>query len=341
MTTKKEKKSVRKSKVVKSGSPASKTAKRANSAGERNKVLTKSPVAGEIDKEKMAAFFSAGGLKEPVAVEKKVKSTKAKPEPVAAVTSETSASVPPVEKKTEPEVKVAEVSENITPEVSEVKVVSEDQKPEKQNLKDQTLKDQTLKEKKGEIKMTTAEPVKSSSKDSGSISILPIFVILFCMAAFWLYYVSSAPLQKAAATMVEEGQTQILKLEKKVKGLQAIIAGLQVELKVLQNSAQQNQAVTVKKAAAAKTVKDSSFDKAPVPFWRNYQHPQAKQLEKLNKNKKTSTVKAPVAKVDSFSKAPVPFWRKANGAQPVAKATKDGARHDSSFDKAPIPFWRK
>jgi len=57
MTTKKEKKSVRKSKVVKSGSPASKTAKRAKSTGERNKVLTKSPVAGEIDKEKMAAFF--------------------------------------------------------------------------------------------------------------------------------------------------------------------------------------------------------------------------------------------------------------------------------------------
>ena len=326
MTTKKEKKSVRKSKVVKSGSPASKTAKRAKSTGERNKVLTKSPVAGEIDKEKMAAFFSAGGLKEPVATEEKVKPEKTKPEPVAAVVPETPAPVPPVEKQPQLEVKVAEVLPEVA--VSEIPVA-------KVVEKDRNLKDQNLEKKKGEIKMTTTEPVKSSSKDSGSISILPIFVILFCMAVFWFYYISSAPLQKAASTMVEQGQTQILKLEKKVKSLQAVIAGLQAELKT-----QQNQTVAVKKVAPAKTVKDSSFDKAPVPFWRNYQHPHAKQLKKLNRNKKSPAVKAPAAKVDSFSKAPVPFWRKANGAQPEAKV-KDGAHHDSSFDKAPIPFWRK
>jgi len=323
MTTKKEKKGEKKTKSVKSGSPAGKTTKRTKVAGERSKVVVKSPVVGEIDKEKMAAFFSADGLKEPAAAEK------TKPVPPAAVAPETPVSAPaPVAAKPQPKV--------TTPEVAAAKAVNEDQNSEKQNLKDQNLN-----EKEGKIKMTTSEPVKNSSKGSGSISILPIFVILFCMAAFWLYYISSAPLQKVAVTMVEQGQTQIQKLEKKVKSLQVIIAGLQAELKELQNAAQHDQAITVKKDVNTKTVKDSSFDKAPVPFWRNYQHPHAKQLEKLNKNKKTATVKAPVAKIDSFSKAPVPFWRKANGTQPAAKAVKDGARHDSSFDKAPIPFWRK
>jgi len=70
MTTKKEKKSVKKTKSAKSGSPASKTAKRAKTAGGRSQVIAKSPVSSEIDKEKMAAFFSAGGLKEPLAAEK-------------------------------------------------------------------------------------------------------------------------------------------------------------------------------------------------------------------------------------------------------------------------------
>ncbi len=324
MTTKKEKKSVRKSKTLKSKSPAGKTAKRAKVADGRSKVVVKSPVAGEIEKEKMAAFFSAGGLKEPVGA-----ANKTKLEPVASVTPK--APVPPLEKKID-SVKVAEELPAVTvQEVPVTKAVNEDQNSENQDLKEQNS------EEKGEIKMTASEPVKSSSKDTGSISILPIFVILFCMAAFWFYYISSAPLQKATATKAEQGQTQILKLEKQVKGLQAVIAGLQAELKVAQSLGQQNQAAAVKKAAPAKKVKDSSFDKAPVPFWRNYQHPHAKQLEKLNRDEKSPAVKAPTAKVDSFSKAPVPFWREAKGAQPAAKV-----KHlDSSFDKAPIPFWRK
>jgi len=330
MTTKKEKMSVKKSKTVKSGSPAGKTAKRAKAAGERRKVVAKSPVAGEIDKEKMAAFFSAGGLKEPAAAAEKVK-----PDPAAVVTLETPVPVSPVEKKTEPEVKAAADQPAVTtPEVTVPKVVNENQSPENQDLKEQNL------EEKGETKMTTSAPVKSSSKDSGGISILPIFVVLFCMAAFWLYYISSAPLQKTAVTTVEQEQTQIQKLEKKIKNLQAIISGLQAKLKAAQSSTQQNQAAAVKKEVPAKTVKDSSFDKAPIPFWRNYQHPHAKQLEKLNRNKKSSAVKAPAAQVDSFSKAPVPFWRKAKGTQPEAEV-KAGAHHDSSFDKAPIPFWRR
>ncbi len=288
MTTKKEKKSLKKSKAVKSGSPAGKMAKRTKVVGERSKVVAKSPVAGEIDKEKMAAFFSADGLEEPVDAAEKPKT-----EPVAAVMPQAPVQAPPVEKKIDSEIKVAEVT---VPEVTVAKVVNEDQNLEKN---------------KGEIKMTTTAPVKSSSKNSGSISFLPIFVILFCMAAFWFYYISSAPSPKAAATMIEQGQAQILKLEKKVKSLQAVIAGLKAELKDAQSSALQNQAAAVKKAAPKKTVKDSSFAKAPVPFWRNYQHPHAKQLEKLNQNKKSTAVKAVgSAKGDSFSKAPVPFWRK-------------------------------
>lgn len=338
MTTKKEKKSVKKAKVVKNGSPAGKTKKRANVAAGRSKVVVKSPVASEIDKEKMAAFFSAGGLKEPVAVEK----VKSEPAATVAQPPESPAPVAPVVEKPQPEVKaVKEVPKKITPEVKVPKVnapkvsgatvVNEDQKPKKQNLK----------EKEGENKMATTEPVKSSTEDSGSISILPIFVILFCMAAFWFYYISSAPLQKAAATMVEQGQTQILKLEKKVKSLQSVIAGLQADLQKLESSSRPQPVIPAKKAVKGVTIKGSSFDKAPVPFWRNYKHPSAKQLGKLSQNKKSSAVQAPGAKVDSFSKAPVPFWRKTTGTQSAAKV-KDGKKpHGSSFDKAPVPFWRK
>lgn len=277
--------------MLKSGGPADKTVKRAKSAGGRSKVVAKSPVAGEIDKEKMAAFFSAGGLKEPIAAEK------AKSEPVAAVTLKAPTPVPPT-KKIESEVNVAQVT---APEITVAKIVN----------KDQNLEGQNLEKEKGEIKMTTTKPVQSSAKDSASIGILPIFVILFCMAAFWLYYISSAPLPKTAVTLVEQGQAQILKLEKKVKNLQSVIAGLKAELKEAQSPSPQNQAAAVKKVAPKKTVKDSSFAKAPVPFWRNYQHPHQKQLEKLNQNKKSAAVKtADPAKGDSFSKAPIPFWRK-------------------------------
>ncbi len=337
MTTKKEKKSVKKIKSVKSGNPTGKTAKRAKAAAGRSKVVVKGSVSSEIDKEKMAAFFSAGGLKEPVAAEK------AESEPAV---PETGVSAPvfkaPVKKSPPPVTeKASELPAVTIPEVAGdkvvKKVVEEDYKCEEQNLKEQNLK-----EKKGETEMTTTEPVKHSSKESGSGTILPIFVILIFMAAFWLYYISLAPLQKAAATQMEQSQTQIQKLEKKVKSLQAVIAGLKNELKDLQTSAHPNRALTAKKTAPAKTtVKDSSFAKAPIPFWRNYQHPRTKQLEKLNGNKKKPvvTVKAPAADIDSFSKAPVPFWRKGKAA-PSAAAVKD-AHHDSSFDKAPIPFWRK
>ncbi|MCK5915692.1 MAG: hypothetical protein KAG92_06105, partial [Deltaproteobacteria bacterium] len=87
MTTKKEKKGSKKAKSVKNAKVASKTARQPGSGAERKKIVAKTSVTGEIDKEKMAAFFSAGGLKETV------------PEVTLAPVSPIQPVVPPVESK--------------------------------------------------------------------------------------------------------------------------------------------------------------------------------------------------------------------------------------------------
>ena len=332
MTTKKEKKSVKKAKVLKSDKAVNKPAKR-SVGGERGKIVSQTPTVSEIDKEKMAAFFSAGGLEPPAP--KKVDSESV---PAAGASEES----PVVESKTESvatTAKAAEIKNVKTAVEAEIKEPA----PEKQNLP----------EEKGELEMTTVAIVQTSAKDSNSDSFntLPIFAVLIFMAAFWLYYISAAPSQKVAAVQVKQSQSSILTLEKKVQILQVEVAALQNKLAGLQNSVHKSpvksQSVTVKKAVPAKPVKDSSFDKAPIPFWRNFKHPHTQSMNK-SQAKKVAPSKAvpvakiaPAAKVDSFSKAPVPFWRQADTGQSAAKAKEGSAHHDSSFDKAPIPFWRK
>ena len=71
-----------------------------------------------------------------------------------------------------------------------------------------------------------------------------------------------------------------------------------------------------KTAAPAPVVKDSSFDKAPVPFWRQekFKSPasRAQAVLQSNADKAAAKDKKPAAKKanDSFSKAPKPFWEK-------------------------------
>ena len=328
MTTKKEKKSVKKVTSAKKDKMVSKTVKASGKTGVRKPVVGKTPVAVEIDKKKMAAFFSAGGLTE--------SKTEVKPEPVAPAQS---LSVPVVSKSVagnRPET----VVEKVDPEALVVEVVAKEQNSEIQKTEDD----------KGEIEMATIETGESSTKssNSGSFSMLPMFVVLLMVALFWFYYISAAPLHKAAAAQLEQGSAKISTLEATVKNLRVEIAVLQGEITGLQSSVRKVQAkfptVTVKRVATVKPVKGSSFDKAPIPFWRTMQHPRTKYLQKIG-SAKAAPVKAKKTAVkavtgDSFSKAPVPFWRKTKTTHPAGKVEK-GANHDSSFDKAPIPFWRK
>ena len=198
-------------------------------------------------------------------------------------------------------------------------------------------------EKKGEIEMTTTETAETTSQksDSSSFSTLPLFVVLFCLAAFWFYYISAVPIKKAAAVQVEQSQTKIQYLEAQVKTLQAQIGVLQAKLAALSSPARE---IKVKKAVAVKAPpKGSSFDKAPIPFWRTMQHPHTGQLQK-SQQKRVPAATAKAENVDSFSKAPVPFWRKAAVGNKGVQAEKGAdvkKNQSSSFDKAPIPFWRK
>jgi cell division protein FtsB len=339
MTTKNEKKSVKKVKTAKGGEVAKKPAKRSGS-GERDSFIGQAKKVPEVDREKMAAFFSAGGLDspEPPKAEPPAAKKAEPPAPAAApVKAPGKDSATVGESKTETaavttEVTAADKAEKVPEAKSTVPV------PEKQNLK----------KGKGEIEMAANETAQTAANGSKSESFntLPIFAVLIFMAAFWLYYISAAAPQKTSAAQVKQSQSQISVLENEVQTLRAEVALLQGKLAALQKSVRQSSlkpAAAAEKAAKVKPVKDSSFDKAPVPFWRNYQHPNAKQMEKMKQNRKSAAVKPVPAKVDSFSKAPVPFWRKAKGSQESESATKvkDGARHDSSFDKAPIPFWRK
>lgn len=331
MTTKKEKKGSKKAKSVKNAKVASKIARQPGPGAERKKIVAKTSVTGEIDKEKMAAFFSAGGLKESV------------PEVTLAPVSPIQPVAEPVENKvveaSQPkavvaEVKAAEVKAEVKVEEPPARVVADDQGTGNQNVE----------ENKGKVEMTTTVIAKenSNNSNSGNFSILPMFVILLFVAAFWFYYISATPLQQAAVVQVEQSQAKILLLEAKVNSLQAEIATLHAKLADLQKAALKPR-VKLQAAPPAKVVKDKSFDKAPIPFWRTMQHPHAKQMEKLRQHGAKATV-AKTVKEDSFSKAPIPFWRKSQvgkaGAKTKSKSVVTG-NHDSSFDKAPKPFWLK
>jgi len=327
MTTKKEKKSVKKAKSVKRDSTAAKTVKRSKTGSERKKIVAKNPKASEVDKEKMAAFFSAVGLKDSVLTEK--------PETVAPLPVAAPSAAGKIVAATEPETSAVAVEKTIIEaQVPEAEVAVASPPSEAENIKE---------EKKGEIEMTTTETAETTSQksDSSSFSTLPLFVVLFCLAAFWFYYISAVPIKKAAAVQVEQSQTKIQYLEAQVKTLQAQIGVLQAKLAALSSPARE---IKVKKAVAVKAPpKGSSFDKAPIPFWRTMQHPHTGQLQK-SQQKRVPAATAKAENVDSFSKAPVPFWRKAAVGNKGVQAEKGAdvkKNQSSSFDKAPIPFWRK
>ncbi|HIE06793.1 MAG TPA: hypothetical protein EYP64_01965 [Desulfarculaceae bacterium] len=130
MTTKKEKKGVKKAKSVKRDSPAAKTAKRSKAGSERKKIVAKNPKASEVDKEKMAAFFSAAGLKDSVLTEK---SEEVAPVPVAAPSAAGEIMAP-----TEPEAPAAAVEKPIVEaQVSEAGVTVASLPSETDNIKDE------------------------------------------------------------------------------------------------------------------------------------------------------------------------------------------------------------
>ncbi len=350
-----------------SGKKTSKTGKAPISRGRRKKVVDKAPVPAEIDKQKMAAFFSAAGLDEPTPDVVK--------EPVETEAKETEKIVP----KESGEPLVAESaaslvnesgsvdeSEPVTVELKndEAVVVAE---PADVAVSDSVIRDDGNNDK-GKTAMTTTSPATGGGSDS--IGILSMVFVLAVLALFWFYYISSAPLKTAAVVQVEQGKAEISALMLKIKGLEAEVAGLKTELVVFEKAALAGEKAVAKVApkdgqtSAVVIKKDSSFDKAPVPFWRQMKRgPLAQQtLKKVN-----PVVKAPALKVDSFSKAPKPFWLNKRvkpeavkvekeikiSAPPAAKAVPQAKKItaqqepasnsalDPSFEKAPKPFWLK
>ncbi|MCD6430562.1 MAG: hypothetical protein J7L57_05005 [Deltaproteobacteria bacterium] len=352
-----------------SGKKTSKTGKASISRGRRKKVVDKAPVPAEIDKQKMAAFFSVAGLdeptpdvvKEPVETEaketEKIIVSKESGEPLVA---ESAASLVN-------ESGSADESEPVTVELenNEAIVVAE---PVGVAASDSVIRDAGNNEKNGKTAMTTTSPVTDGGSDS--IGILSMVFVLAVLALFWFYYISSAPLKSAAVVQVEQGKAEISALMSKIKGLEAEVAGLKTELVVFEKAALAGGKAVVKvvpkggQTSAVVIKKDSSFDKAPVPFWRQMKRgPLAQQTLKKVKPE----VKAPALKVDSFSKAPKPFWLNKRvkpeavkvekeikiSAPPAAKAVPQAKKItaqqepasnsalDPSFEKAPKPFWLK
>ncbi|MCD6533052.1 MAG: hypothetical protein J7L25_03095 [Deltaproteobacteria bacterium] len=366
-----------------------KTGKAPVSRGRRKKVVAKAPAPAEIDKQKMAAFFSAAGLDktapdsgtevESVAVKGSKKSEPAesgKPVLVESTSVPAAASEPPAK---EPEnAEVAAIAKSV-----EVSATAGDNPDDIDNNSE-----------KGETLMATTEKTTTAGSGSGSYNLLPMFAVLLLIALFWLYYISSTPLKKAAEVQVEQGKAEISVLMAKVKGLEAEVAGLKIKLVLFEKAAMKwkNAAVQAVKAsaqvkrgvvsvkkvkvkaiskdkpkAATAVKKGSSFDKAPIPFWRNMNLRPSGSLIKPPVKKVKPEVKAPAVKVDSFSKAPKPFWLTPRvkptvaktkkqviiSAPPAAKAASQAKKRvtqqkpasapilGSSFDKAPKPFWLK
>ncbi len=356
----------------------SKTSKAPVSRGRRKKVVAKAPAPAEIDKQKMAAFFSAAGLDETapdsVAEAAEVEGAKnqdikesGKPSPAD------STSTPLVE--SEPVTKESENDETVVVAKSvEVTATASDNSGDSDNNSE-----------KGEILMTTTEKPTAGGSGSSSYNLLPMFAVLLLIALFWLYYISSTPLKKAAEARVEQGKAEISVLMSKVKGLEAEVSKLKMKLVLFEKAAMKwkkaavqatkasaqvkRGVVSVKKVevkaiskdkpmAATAVKKDPSFDKAPTPFWRNM-GPRGSLIKQPVKKVKPE-VKTPAVKVDSFSKAPKPFWLNPRFKPAAAKAKKQviisapsavkaapqqkpasAPALDSSFDKAPKPFWQK
>ena len=368
-----------------------KTGKAPASRGRRKKLVAKAPVPAEIDKQKMAAFFSAAGLDktapdsvavtetvEVVGIEKSDLKKSGKPSPVEPISTPAGESEPlikkPVAKKFEND-EVAAIAKSV-----EVIATASDNSEDGDNNSEE-----------GETLITTTVKSIAGGSGSGSYNLLPMFAVLLFIALFWFYYISSTPLKKAAEARVEQGKAEISVLMSKVKGLETEISRLKIKLVLFEKAAMkwknaavqaakasaqakrgvvsvkkvEVKAITKDKLVATVAKKGSSFDKAPIPFWRNMK-PRGSLIKQSSKKVKPA-VKTPPVEVDSFSKAPKPFWLtprvkpvvvKAKkqviiSAPPAAKAVsqvkKTAAQQKpasapvlgSSFDKAPKPFWLK
>jgi len=319
------------------GKKSTNAGKKGKTRTPEKKILTDAPVTAGVDKEKMAAFFSKADEQAVAADEVPKAESPAVETPVAKEETPPAASTPPQEPA------------------------------------------------------PPAGKKSPASSDNGSFSLVFLFIILGVIGISWFYYINShtarikatsATLKTAAVPVVASG------LEQKIKDLEAQIACLQSRLAALEAQARKASSVLVlappkvKKVEikGATAVKDSSFKKAPVPFWRQegFRHPSgpgkslikprpaAKKVTepvakpapavKSVKEVKKSAAPAPVVKDSSFDKAPVPFWRQeefkspasraqavlqSNADKAAAKDKKPAAKGDDSFSKAPKPFWQK
>ncbi len=301
-----------------SGKKAPKISKAPARHGQRKKIVAKAPAPVEIDKEKMAAFFSAAGADN---------------------------SAPNSEKET-----------------IEVVVPT-----------DTIATDKNSDNEKGEAVGTSIPPTTSGGSDSGSYSVLPMVFVLAVLALFWFYYISSTPLKKAAVAQFEQGKVKISALMSRIGILEAEVVRLKAKRVVFEKASQKPKKITKKVVTPVKSgvvvkgssvpATDSSFDKAPIPFWQQMKRGSLAQPRKEMK----PAVKTPVVKVDSFNKAPKPFWLKPRVKPEAAKVKKEvklpappaakvapkpkklTVKHepdsapvlDPSFKKAPKPFWLK
>ncbi len=339
-----------------------KSGKASASRSRRKKIVDKAPAA--VDKEKMAAFFSAAGID-----------------------SSVSDSAPDSVKETA-EVTVATAVESEVPAEIEAEVVKagpgndEELVPESESEVPSDSDGE-----KGEALMTTTPKASGDGSGSGSLNMLSIVFVLVVLALFWFYFISSVPLQKAAEVQVKQGKAEISALTSRVKSLETENSNLKSNLEQLKKAALKwkraskkvSAPVTIgllpaKKAAphaqlapATATKLDSSFDKAPIHFWKKMKR-RGSLIQKSPENVKPK-VQAPAVKVDSFSRAPKPFWLTPRRVKPTAvkvkkqviitapraakcppcKYKKTTAKQESalnpaldpSFKKAPKPFWLK
>ena len=361
-----------------------KSGKASASRGKRKKVVAKTPESVAVDKEKMAAFFSAAGVESEAGAElkaaKKVAAKKAEDKvSKAALGAEVSAAKMVASAEAGASERVAEGA------TSEDKVEAIEPGSGSLNSNDNNNNGN----QKGDSQMTTNPKTSANGTGSGSFNTFSMFFVLLGLALFWFYFISSNPQQKAAAIQVEQGKAEILTLTTKIKALETANRELENKLKYLKKvvrkykkAAQKVNApltigvIPAKKAGieaapedsatpAPVVKRDSSFEKAPTPFWRNM-GPHGSLIKKAPEKIKPE-VKAPAAKVDSFSKALKPFWltpRVKPAAVKVEKSTltsvppagkcpfkhkkalacQDSASTpalDPSFKKAPKPFWVK
>ena len=267
-----------------SGKKTSKTGKAPTSRSRRKKVVEKAPVPVAIDKQKMAAFFSAAGLDSSVPDSVKESDEVAEAKEIALKESETLLPAEPVTAtvtesgsvdEAEPVTAESEKDETVTVDEPADVVVADSENSN--NKKDQTA-------------VTATSPATGGGSDS--FSILFMVFVLAVLALLWFYYISSAPLKNEVVARVEQGKVEIPAQMSKINGLEAEVTRLRAQLAVFEKAAKKRQDSTVKvsppvkrgtlagektapgdaQASSVVTKKDPSFDKALLPrgVWPPY-----------------------------------------------------------------------